>query len=181
MSLFLPREKTVVIGEEKIPYKIKELLASERNILLFRTNQMLGGSIESFINGFIANREQIAAVGGVLTGLTKTTSPEVLNEFIKNLILQCVISPKSASIDSDYDLHFCQYYDHIPFVIGAIYEHNFGSVGKALKKKLQDLGIFTKPPSETETETEQKEKPINGKPSTSPEKRTDSPLQSTNF
>jgi len=153
--MFLPREKQIRIGD--VLYKIRELKASQRSILLFRTNEILGGSIESFISGFIADTEQFAAIGGVLTGLTKTTSPEALNKFIKDIILTCVLSPQSASDDTDtgYELHFCEYYDHIPALLGAVYEQNFGSTVQMIKKKLSDLGISTPKPSEMTEKTDE--------------------------
>ena len=124
--MFLPREKEIKIGD--VLYKIRELKASERSIFLFRTNELLGESISSYAEGFIGNIDQITAVGGLLNKLSKNTSPETLNQFVKATILTCVISPQSASDDTDtgYELHFCEYYGHIPAVLWAIYNQNFG-------------------------------------------------------
>jgi len=174
---FLPREKEISI--DNVKYKIRELKASQRSILLFRTNEILGGSIESFISGFIADTDQFVAIGGVLTGLTKTTSPEALNKFIKDIILTCVISPQSASEDTEsgYEMHFCEYYDHIPALLGSVYEQNFGSTVQKIKKKLSDLGIYTLKSSGT-TENTEESRGVKQSPIPMSQRMT---LQSTNF
>ena len=178
--MFLPREKQVKRGD--VLYKIRELKASERSILLFRTNEILGGSIESFIGGYITDTEQFAVIGGVLTGLTKTTSPEALNKFIKDIILTCVISPQSASEDKDtgYELHFCEHYDHIPALLGAIYDQNFGSTIQMIKKKLSDLGLYT-PKSSEKTETSDEGKEGLTQEAQPQQPQTTSSLTNTNF
>jgi len=151
---FLPREKQVQIGD--VLYKIRELKASERSILLFRTNELLGGSIESFIRSFMADTQDYVAIGGIFTGLARTTSPETLNKFIKDTIITCVISPESACVDTDsgYEMHFCEYYYHLQALLGAIYDQNFGSTYQTIKKKLTDLGASTLKSSE-KTETDE--------------------------
>lgn len=175
---FLPREKQIRIGD--VLYKIRELKASQRSILLFRTNEILGGSIESFVSGYMANAEQFAAIGGVLTGLTKTTSPEVFNKFIKDIILTCVISPQSASDDTDigYEMHFCEYYDHMPELLWGIYDQNFGSTIQAIKKKLSDLELATLKRLE-KTEVKEEEKITTSQKGMI--ETTQKPLVSTNF
>lgn len=153
---FLPREKQVKIGDTL--YKIRELKASQRSIFLFRTNELLGESIASFVEGFIGNIDQIAAVGQILNKLSKNTSPVILNQFIKDTILTCVISPKAASEDTDegYELHFCEYYAHITALLWAIYHQNFGAIVQTLKKKYDSYGNDTQQSSEKTAEAEGK-------------------------
>jgi len=149
---FVPREKKIQING--VTYRIKELLASERSIMLFRTNELLGGSIESFVEGFGLDSDLMKAVGGILSGLTKTTTPQEFNSFIKDTIQACTSIPAKIETDLVYENHFCQYFEQIPELLGAIYEQNFGSTVQLLKKKLYDYGIITPPSSKKTPEAE---------------------------
>lgn len=162
---FTPGEEQIVIGD--VTYKIRELLASQRSIFLFRTQALTGGSLDAIAAGYQADQETVLIIGGVVKEIIKqmmtNSSPEKLNAFIKDTIKACVISPRTASEDQyeangvqvpGYEYHFCQYYDHIIPLLSAIYKQNFGGLVQSLKKKLLDLGLITPLSSESE-ETKQ--------------------------
>lgn len=156
---FMPRLKKFVI--DGVNYSIQEMLASERNVFLFRTNELLGKSIEALISGYAGDKDLFVAAGEIVSGLSRNASPQELNAFIKDTILACVQSPKAACVDKEYELHFTQYYDHIPKILKEIYEQNFGKVIEELKKKLFSLEILTRLSSSEplpEETTPQKEK-----------------------
>lgn len=143
---FMPRTRKIVI--DGVNYSIQEMLASERNVFLFRTNELLGQSIEALMSGYAGDKDMFVAAGEIVSGLTKNASPRELNEFIKETILACVQSPKAACVDKEYELHFTQYYEHLPKLLKEIYEQNFGSAIAELKKKLLSLGILIPPSSD---------------------------------
>lgn len=157
---FMPRIKKIAI--DGVNYSVKEMLASERNVFLFRTNELLGQSIEALMSGYAGDKDLFVAAGEIVSGLSKNASPRELNEFIKETILACVQSPKAACEDKEYELHFTQYYEHLPKLLKEIYEQNFGSVIGELKKKLLSLEILA-PLSSNESPPE-KTNPSNNKP-----------------
>lgn len=166
---FMPRTKKIVI--DGVNYRIMEMLASERNIFLFRTEELLGQSIEAFMSGYTGEKNLFIAAGEIISGLSKNASPQELNAFIKETILTSVQSPKAACVEEEYELHFTQYYGHLPKLLNEIYEHNFGGVARELKKKLLTLGILT----QLSSNESPKEDP---KP---PKKKSGEPSLTTNF
>lgn len=137
---FMPRTKKIEIDD--VNYSIQEMLASVRNMFLFRTNELLGKSIEALMSGYAGDKDIFVAAGEIVNGLSKNASPQELNEFIKDTILACVQSPKAACVAEEYELHFTQYYEHLPKLLKEIYEQNFGSAIEELKKKLFSLEIL---------------------------------------
>lgn len=158
---FIPRNKEIEISTASgtVEYIIKELLASERNLLLFQTGKLLGQSAANVLSGYVDNVDylnkgvDLRITGHIIHGLYQNATPEELNTFITKVILKCVTSPKNASIKEGFDYHFCQYYDHQPPLLAAIYEHNFGSVITGLKKKLSTLNQTTRKSGAEEKET----------------------------
>lgn len=156
---FTPRMKKIVIDD--VNYSIREMLASKRNVFLFRTNELLGRSIGAFFSGYAGDKDMFAAAGDIISGLSANASPQELNEFIKEIILACVRSPKAACVDKEYEFHFTQYYEHIPKLLKEIYEQNFGASLSELKKKLMSLEILaplSSSPSPPEEENPPKKK-----------------------
>jgi len=156
---FTPRTKKVTF--DGVNYSIMEMLASSRNVFLCRTNELMGVSIEALFSGYAGDKDLFVAAGEIVSGLSKNASPQELSDFIKETILACVQSPKSACVSNEYELHFTQYYEHLPKLLKEIYEQNFGSVIEELKKKLFSLEIlaplFSKESQPEKTEPPNKE------------------------
>ena len=142
-GVFTPREKAVKIEtlSGTITYRIKELLASARNLLLFHTGRLLGESSGAVVEAYAGNMSEFWAAGHMIHGLYKNATPAELDEFIRETIKTAVVIP--APVEKDYDNYFCQYYDHQWPLIAAIYEQNFGGSIAELKKKLMALGMLT--------------------------------------
>lgn len=180
-TLFTPREKTVEIKTDSgaISYRLKELLASERNVLMFETGKMLGESSGAVLEGYLGNLKTAWTAGLVLNGLYKNSTPAGLNDFVQKTIKACVVSPALVTEKRDnYDMHFCQYYDHQWPLIAAIYEHNFGGTIVELKKKLVTLGMLTQPSSGDQKEVQKAEVPP---PKNPPQKKSAKISPSSNF
>ena len=158
-GVFTPREKAVKIETSSgtITYRIKELLASARNLLLFHTGRLLGESSGAVVEAYAGNMSEFWAAGHMIHGLYKNATPEELDEFIRETIKTAVVIP--APVEKDYDNYFCQYYDHQWPLIAAIYEQNFGGSIAELKKKLMALGMLTAKSSPGTTTSQQKPEP----------------------
>jgi hypothetical protein len=164
---YILKEKKVKL--DKVNYKIKELLASERTLLLSQTTELLGESTAAAIKAFILDSEQALALGEIITGLYKKATPQELTEFLEETIRGSVITP---NIDGDnFEYHFAEHYHHMPALLKEIYEQNFGKAIEIIKKKLFSLGILTPKSSQENQEEEQKQPKSKSKP----------PLVSTNF
>ena len=137
---FMPRSEKFTI--DGVNYSIQEMLASNRTVFLGRTNELLGQSLEALMSGYAGEKDMFVAAGNIIAGLTKNATPQELSDFIKETILACVMSPKAACVDKEYELHFTQYYEHLPKLLQKIYEQNFGQVFSNLKKKLLNLEIL---------------------------------------
>jgi hypothetical protein len=172
---FTPRETPVEIetGSGTVTYRIKELLASERNILMFETGKMLGESSGAILEGYLGNLQSAWTAGLALNGVYKNSSPKELDVFIRKTIHACVVTPAIKTKERDnYDMHFCQYYDHQWPLMAAIYEHNFGGTILELKKKLTTIGILTpKSSSQTKSQPDQNEKAKVPPPPEDPQKK----------
>ncbi len=158
---YQPRSLTVKIETDggAVSYRIQELLASERNTLLFETGKLIGASSGALIKSYIDNAEEWQAVGQIVYGLYANATPEQLTGFIKNLISETVQSPANAS--EKFDEFFTRYYDHQWPLLAAIYEQNFGSSIAAIKKKLFASGLLTpkfSSPSSPEAKEQSKQK-----------------------
>jgi len=154
---FIPREKHIKIGD--ISYTIREMLASQRTVFLFESSDIMGEAFPALLESYFADVEKLKEIGvvGVVRGvfMGSNTSPEACADFLKKTILASVKSPKSASVAQEYDKHFARHFDHLPLLLGEIYQLNFGATVAELKKKLQTSGIFT--PQSSEDQPKQSE------------------------
>lgn len=161
---FMPRTNKIMIGG--INYTIQELLAVERDEFLFESADIMGETFTLLIENYLAGTDNLAELGVsvVLRGIIRegNGTPAQKADFIKRLILASVKSPKSASVDAEYKLHFTQHYEHRNELLWEIYKLNFGPAIQELKKKLQTSGIFIPKSSQDspdENKTPSKKKP----------------------
>jgi len=150
-ELFAYRTVSIKIGG--VNYHIQELLACKRDEFLFELSDIVGNSLPILLDNFFADVEDLkdkavtSALYGIFRGSNKTPAEKV--EFIKKWILESVKSPKSASMEAEYDFHFMQHYEHRSEILWEILKLNFGPAVQNLKKKLLNSGIFTRKYSES--------------------------------
>lgn len=161
---FMPRTKKIMIGG--VNYTIQELFAVARDEFLFESADIMGETFTLLIENYLAETDNLAELGVsvVLRGIIRegNGTPAQKTDFIKRLILASVQSPKSASVDAEYDIHFTQHYEHRNELLWEIYKLNFGPAIQELKKKLQTSGIFI--PKSSQDSPEKKETPPKQKP-----------------
>lgn len=144
--IFIPRSTEKKIGG--INYTIQEMLAVQRDELLFESAEIMGQALTLMAEGYFTEAEPEVSVALALQGVIRdgNGTPEQKAAFIKKLIISSVKSPKSAA--DEYDLHFMSNYEHRAELIFEIFKLNFGAAIQNLKKKLQSFGIFTRKSSE---------------------------------
>jgi len=144
---------------EQTNYSIRELKASDRNMLLFETSEMLGESSGSLLGSWVDDASIAEAAGLIIGGLYKNANPQRLTSFIKQTIQNSVITPKVDDIGDSYENHFCEHYDHQWAVLQKIYIQNFGKTIDKLKKKLSSLGILAQTSSQSQKTEKSETKP----------------------
>lgn len=164
----MPRSVEKVIGE--IPYVIEELLAVERDEILFESADIMGEAFTLIIENYIAETEKIRelSVSAILRGIIRegNGTPRQKAAFIKKFIQMSVKSPANIIDDDGYNLHFTAKYEHRNELIWEIYKINFGPAIQELKKKLRNSGIFT--PSFSESQPNPNKQVPNPKPAEKP-------------
>jgi hypothetical protein len=139
---FEPKSVEFVIDD--VTYTKKELLVTERNILLFKLAQLAGASGEG-----IGNLDDNMDFGKMLMGVLFKYTPEQAASFIKETIMAGLEYPnfKHGSPDPkqpNYEKHFTQYYPHQIQVLQEIWEQNFGESIDLIKKKLATSSVITR-------------------------------------
>ena len=139
----MPRIKKIAF--DGVNYTIQELFAVERDEFLFESADIMGETFTLLIENYLSGTDNLPelSVSVVLRGIIRegNGTPAQKADFIKRLILASVQSPKSASDDREYGLHFMQHYEHRNELLWEIYKLNFGTAIQKLKKKLQNLFI----------------------------------------
>ncbi len=136
--------KTVEFEIDDIKYTIKEILVTQRNILLFKIMQ-LGGEATKNVGGLDDN----IGYGKMLHNILYKYDPIQGAAFVKEIILLGLQYPDFEKLghkigaDKAYEQHFTEYYGHQIPVIQKIWEQNFGEHINDLKKKLTTSRIGT--------------------------------------
>jgi len=134
--------KSIEFKIDGLTYTKKELLVTERNILLFKIAQLLGAS-----GAGLGNLDDNIDFGKMLAGVLYKYTPEAAAAFVKETIMAGLEYPKFDHSSKDpgqpnYENHFTQYYTHQMEVLQEIWEQNFGESMEQLKKKLTTFKPF---------------------------------------